>query len=112
MANVSDLTRNERQQDIILAMLEKASEFDSPQELAGVVRSVSNAFTLDDKLSLSDAISLAWDLRGLKRNDIVRLTIPVEDYRTADGALVLVPTTPFDALLDEYVAAPLVDLPE
>ncbi|MDJ0952379.1 MAG: LCP family protein [Acidimicrobiia bacterium] len=112
MPNVSDLTRNERQQDIILTMLEKASEFDSPQELAGVVRSVSNAFTLDDQLSLSDAISLAWDLRGLNRTDIVRLTIPVESYRTADGALVLVPTTPFDALLEEYIAAPVVELPE
>ena len=82
------------------------------QELAGVVRSVSNAFTLDDQLSLSDAISLAWDLRGLNRTDIVRLTIPVESYRTADGALVLVPTTPFDALLEEYIAAPVVELPE
>jgi LCP family protein required for cell wall assembly len=112
MPNVTDLTRNERQQDIILAMLEKAAEFDSPQELAGVVRSVGNAFTLDDHLSLSDAISLAWDLRGLDRNDIIRLTIPVEDYLTADGAQVLLATEPFNQLLDEYVAAPLSDLPK
>ncbi len=48
MPNVSDLTRNQRQQDMILSMLEKAAEFDSPQELAGVIRSVGNAFTLDD----------------------------------------------------------------
>jgi LCP family protein required for cell wall assembly len=112
MPNVSDLTRNERQQDIILAMLEKAAEFDSPQELAGVVRSVSSAFTLDDQLSLGDAVGLAWDLRGLDRSDIVRLTIPVEDYRTSEGALVLVPTAPFNSLLEEYVAAPVAELPE
>ncbi len=112
MPNVSDLTRNERQQDIILTMLEKAAEFDSPQELAGVVRSVGNAFTLDDQLSLTQAISLAWDLRGLNRSDIVRLSVPVENYRTSDGALVLVATTPFDALLDEYIAAPATDAPE
>jgi len=109
MPNVSDLTRNERQQDIILAMLEKAAEFDSPQELAGVVRSVGNAFTLDDQLQLGEAISLAWDLRGLERTEIVQLKIPVEDYRTAEGALVLVPTVPFDTLLDQYVAAPAAD---
>ncbi len=112
MPNVSDLTRNDRQQDVILTMLEKASEFDSPQEMAGVVRSVSNAFTLDDKLSLSDAIGLAWDLRGLKRSEIVRLTVPVEDYRTTEGALVLVATTPFDSLLEEYIAAGIAELPE
>ena len=112
MPNVSDLTRNERQQDIILTMLERAAEFDSPQELAGVVRSVGNAFTLDDQLSLTEAIGVAWELRGLNRNDIVRLTIPVEDYRTAEGALVLVATTPFDALLEEYVAAAGTGTPE
>lgn len=112
MPDVSDLTRNERQQDVILTMLEKASEFDSPQELAGVVRSVGNAFTLDDQLSLSEAIGLAWDLRGLKRSEIVRLTVPVENYRTSEGALVLVATTPFDSLLEEFIAAPVAELPE
>ena len=112
MPDVSDLTRNERQQDMILTMLEKAAEFDSPQELAGVVRSVGNAFTLDDQLQLREAISLAWELRGLKRDDIVQLTIPVENYRTAEGALVLVPTRPFDSLLEEYVAAAVAELPE
>jgi LCP family protein required for cell wall assembly len=112
MPDVSDLTRNERQQDIILTMLEKAAEFDSPQELAGVVRSLSNAFTLDDQLGLSDAISLAWELRGLQPDDIIRLSIPVENYETAAGAQVLVATTPFHQLLDEYVAAPAEDTPE
>ena len=112
MPNVSDLTRNERQQDVILTMLEKAAQFDSPQELAGVVRSVSEAFTLDDQLGLSEVIGLAWDLRSLKRDDIVRLKVPVEYYETAEGAQVVVATKPFDTLLEDYIAAPLPDLPE
>ncbi|MCP4968211.1 MAG: hypothetical protein GY926_23625 [bacterium] len=112
MEDVSDLTRNERQQDVILAMLEKASEFDSPQELAGVVRSVGNAFTLDDQLTLSEAAGLAWDLRGLRSEDIVRLRIPVEHYVTAEGAQVLVATMPFDDLLQQYLAAPVNESPE
>jgi LCP family protein required for cell wall assembly len=105
MPGVSDLTRNERQQDVILAMLKKAGKFDSPRQLAGVVSSVSNAFTLDDQLGLSDAIGLAWDLRNLDPTDFVRLTIPVENYETAAGAQVLLPTVPFDELLSEYYAA-------
>lgn len=112
MDGVSDLTRNERQQDMILAMLDKVSEFDSPQELAGVVRSLSNAFTLDDQLGLSKAISVAWGLRGLKATDIVRLKVPVANYETNDGAQVLVATRPFDELLEEYSAAPAEELPE
>jgi LCP family protein required for cell wall assembly len=112
MANVSDLTRNERQQDVILTMLDKVGDFDSPQELAGAVRSVSNAFTLDDQLGLSDVISLAWDLRGLTAESIIRLRIPVENYETSAGAQVLVATTPFDELLQAYFAAPASELPE
>lgn len=112
MEGVSDLTRNERQQDVILSMLQTASQFDSPQELAGVVRSVGNAFTLDNQLRLTDAVSLAWDLRGLKPEDIIRLKIPVEHYRTSDGAQVLVATTPFDDLLEDYFAASSAELPE
>lgn len=112
MTNVSDLTRNERQQDIILEMLGKVAEFDSPQELAGAVRSLANAFTLDDQLGLTEAIDLAWDLRALKPADIVRLKIPVEDYETAEGAQVLVATRPFDELLEDHIAAPVAELPE
>jgi LCP family protein required for cell wall assembly len=112
MDNVSDLTRNERQQDMILAMFDKAAEFDSPQELAGMVRSVGNAFTLDDQLGLSDAINLAWDLRELKADEIIRLKIPVDNYETAAGAQVLVATIPFDEILEEYIAAPIAELPE
>ena len=112
MEDVSDLTRNERQQDMILAMLEKAAEFDSPQEMAGMIRSLSNAFTLDDQLGLSEVISVAWGLRGLKATDIVRLKVPVADYETNDGALVLVATRPFDDLIDEYFAAAAEELPE
>lgn len=112
MDDVSDLTRNERQQDMILAMLEKASDFDSPQEMAGMVRSVSNAFTLDDQLGLAEAVSVAWDLRGLNPNAIVRIVIPVDPHETADGAQVLVATVPFDELLSEYFAAPVGDTPE
>jgi LCP family protein required for cell wall assembly len=112
MSDVSDLTRNERQQDMILAMLEKAAEFDSPQEMAGVVRSLTNAFTLDDQLGLSKVISVAWDLRGLKATDIVRLKVPVANHETNDGAQVLVATRPFDELIEEYFAAPAEELPE
>jgi LCP family protein required for cell wall assembly len=112
MEDVSDLTRNERQQDMILAMLEKASEFDSPQELAGMVRSVSNAFTLDDQLGLAEAVSVAWDLRGLDPEAIVRIKIPADPFETAEGAQVLVATVPFDELLSEYFAAAVEDTPE
>jgi LCP family protein required for cell wall assembly len=85
MPGVNDLTRNEKQQDVILAMLAKLKSFDSPSQLSGV----------------ADAISLAWSLRTLDIGEITRISIPVRDFRTEDDALVLVPTVSFADLLSD-----------
>ncbi len=101
MEDVSDLSRNERQQDVLLQMLSKMSEFSSPADFTKTVRSLTNAFTLDDQLGIADAISLAWDLRDIDPSSFVSLHIPVENQRTPGGASILVPLEPFDRLLAE-----------
>ncbi len=101
MANVSDITRNERQQDILLEMFRKLGRFSSPADLTSTVRSLTDAFTLDDQLGLTDAIGLAWSLRDLDPETIVTLQIPVRSETTAGGAAILVPEVPFDEVLAE-----------
>lgn len=98
---VNDLTRNKKQQDVILAMLAKLRRFDSPSQLAAIVESLTNEFTLDDQLGVGDAITLAWSLRTLDVNEITRISIPVRDFRTENDALVLVPTVSFSELLEQ-----------
>ena len=97
---VNDLTRNQRQQDVILQMMAKLRSFDSVTDLASKVRALTDFFTFDDQLGISDAISIAWGLRGLDLESIVRFEIPVADHETSAGALVLVPTAPFDEILE------------
>ena len=97
---VNDLTRNERQQDVILAMFSKLKRFDSPSQLAAIVESLTNEFTLDDQLGVGDAISLAWSLRSLDPDGITRLVIPVRDFTTDDGSRVLLPTDSFASILE------------
>jgi LCP family protein required for cell wall assembly len=99
MAGVNDLTRNERQQDVLIQMFAKMREFGSPGELTKKVRSLTDAFTLDDGLRLTAAIDLAWDLRNSSIDEFVRVTIPVIDFLTDDGAQVLLPTQSFDQVL-------------
>lgn len=96
---VNDLTRNARQQDVILELMSRVKDFESPAELSAIVASVADAFTLDDGLGLGEAIDLAWSLRGIDPTQIVRVSIPVKTFRTDNGALVLVPTEPFASLL-------------
>ncbi|MDH3293671.1 MAG: LCP family protein [Acidimicrobiia bacterium] len=101
VTNVSDLTRNERQQDLILTIFQRAAEFSSPQEMAAVAHSLADAFTLDDQLGIGAAIDLAWNNRGLDPSTIIRPTIPVTDHVTPGGAQVLIPTKSFQEVLDE-----------
>jgi LCP family protein required for cell wall assembly len=99
MADVNDLTRNQRQQDVLIQMFAKMREFGSPGELTKKVRSLTDAFTLDDGLRLTAAIDLAWNLRNSNIEEFIRVTIPVVDFLTDDGAQVLLPTQPFDQVL-------------
>jgi LCP family protein required for cell wall assembly len=105
MPGVTDLTRNQRQQEMVLALFSKAKNFSSVSELMGTVRGLSNAFTLDDQLSLPDAVRLAWGFRSTNLEEIHRLSIPVKDYTVdnADGTVkyVLLPTRSFEEILNE-----------
>ena len=100
MPGVSDLTRNQRQQEVILAMVEKARSFASPNDLTAKVASLTDFFTFDDQLGLPEAISIAWGLREVSLERVYRIEIPVKNHRTSDGAAVLIPTESFDVLLE------------
>ena len=99
MPGVDDLTRNRRQQDLLLAVVAQVGEFDSPGELGSFAASLSDTFVLDDRLGLSEAAELAWSQRGLSPDDLIRPTIPVRPHTTAAGAQVLLPTAPFAEVL-------------
>jgi LCP family protein required for cell wall assembly len=92
---VNDLARNERQRDIVLQLLQRLSDFPNPAELVRIVEAIPDAFTLDDHLSLTAAIGIAWDLRGTPISSVDTPEIPVEFYKAPSGAEVLLPTEPF-----------------
>jgi hypothetical protein len=84
-------------------MFDKLARFSSVNELNATVRRLTSAFELDDQLGISDAINLAWDLRGIDPATVVTLEMPVTDRVTDAGAQVLVPALSFDQVLaDAY----------
>jgi len=97
----SDLLRNQHQQEIVLALLDKLKTFDSPSDLAGIVEELSEAFTLDDRLGIGEAIALAWGLRKLDITTINQLEVPVVYATTQQGQSVLRATRPFSEVLAE-----------
>jgi LCP family protein required for cell wall assembly len=96
---VTDLERNQRQQDLLIQALERLKGYRNITEFATVVEALSGTFTIDDDLSLWKAIRLAWDQRDLDPNSIQRPVIPTVFYTTEAGASVLLPTEPFQDVL-------------
>lgn len=101
---VNDLMRNERQRDFLISMIGRLSDFSSPQDVAGVARSVAPYVTVDSGLTLVDAIGLAWTMRGLGDGSIRVLEVPVVDAVTEHGAEVLVSTVDIGDLVDSYLS--------
>ena len=96
---VNDLTRNQRQQDMIMQALARLKGFGSISELTSLVEELSNDFAIDDGLSLRDAVGFAWDLRSVDLETLVRPVIPVANYVDPAGEYVLLPTESFHDVL-------------
>jgi polyisoprenyl-teichoic acid--peptidoglycan teichoic acid transferase len=99
MAGVDDLTRNERQQDVILQVMERVSTVRSPATLHRLASNLNESVAVSDTLSIGTAVDTAWSMRNAHRDDFVRFAIPIERYRTSGGAEVLLPVEPFDVTL-------------
>ncbi len=97
-----DLMRNEHQQDVIVELAKKLRTFESPTNLSSKIEELSKAFTVDERLGISDALRLAWSLRDIDVTAIQRLAIPVKLGRTTTGQSILRATQPFDELLSEF----------
>jgi LCP family protein required for cell wall assembly len=87
--DVSDLTRNARQRQLLVDVLHRQSGRNDPRAILELVRSAAPHLTIDDQLSLVDAASWLWDYRNAEVN---MAEIPVAYQRTGSGASVLVPT--------------------
>jgi LCP family protein required for cell wall assembly len=97
--DVSDLSRNERQQDLIIQALGRVKRFTDISELTALVEELSDAFAIDDGLSLGQAIGTAWSLRSIDLESISRPVLEVANFIAPGGAYVLVPTMSFEEVL-------------
>ena len=97
--NVSDLTRIQRQQDVVIELLSQVSSFGSLGELTNFISALEDTFTIDENLSNSKAATILWNLRNEKLGEINKLTIPTRPYKTESGMEVLILTSSFKDFL-------------
>ena len=90
MPGVSDLTRIEKQQQLILSLIEKINNFESFNSFLDFVNALENAFTIDQNISIVEATNLLWNFRDLDLEKVNKLTVPTYNYTTQNGAQVLI----------------------
>ncbi len=100
-AGASDFTRQRHQQELLFEVARKIGSFSSLGAFSEVVEGVVGSVRLDDGLSFTRALGLAWRYRGIQPDDVRTVEVSVENYRTAAGAQVLLPTATFNAALGE-----------
>ncbi len=105
VAGVSDFTRQKKEQDMLFKIAGKLNSFGSFSSFSQVAQSLTDTVALDEGFSFGDALSLAWEMRGLKSQDVVRVNVTSRNYVTAAGAYVLLPTASFNERLALYYPA-------
>lgn len=97
----SDFLRQRRQQDLLFQLADKLASYSTVASLASALENLASAVRMDSGWSIWEVAQLGFRYRGLDRDDVIRLSIPTEDYRTGAGAQVLLPTESFNRVLGE-----------
>ena len=90
MSGVSDLTRIERQQYVVLQMLKELENFDNINEFTNFIEAIEETFIIDENLSLRKAIDLLWNLRDIDLDNIQKHTLPTYPFELEDGRQILI----------------------
>ena len=90
MPGVSDLSRIERQQYVVMQLINELRNFESINELYGFINALENAFVIDENLTINRAVDILWTFRNIDLSNVKKLTAPVNYLTLSDGRQVLV----------------------
>ena len=101
MSGVSDLTRIERQQYVVMQLINELNNFSSLNELNSFISALESAFIIDENLSINRAVDILWTFRNIDLEEVVKLTTPVDYLTLNDGRQVLVLKQSINSFLKE-----------
>jgi LCP family protein required for cell wall assembly len=106
MEAVDDLTRNARQQEVLLDAAEQVAATRSPRRVRALAARAAEEVALGESLSSERLARLMWRWRDTDRDDVRRVSLEVEHHTTEGGAAVLLPVRPFGEVLEELGVDP------
>ena len=90
MPGVSDLSRIERQQYVVMQLINELTNFESVNELYAFIKALENAFVIDENLTINKAVDILWTFRNIDLSNVNKFTTPVSYLTLSDGRQVLV----------------------
>ena len=93
--------RQEHQRQLLLQLAGQMQN-SSLSTILSTLQGLSHTVRLDSGWSLTEAVEWVWLYRGLDPSQVTQIRIPVEDYRTPEGAQVLIPTRSFNDILSGW----------
>lgn len=102
----SDFDRQLRQQDVLFQLAGRAAGFSSPGSLVERLSAVASNVRLDSSWSFGQAVATGWRYRGISKSSVKRFSISVRNYRSPQGAAVLLPTVTFTDQISEVYRLP------
>jgi LCP family protein required for cell wall assembly len=94
----ADLGRIERQQKFLSVVIEKLSKTKNPFSLARAASGMAEGLRIDDKMSMFDAMSFAWGMRGLAEP---LDPLPVDNDRNDSGAVLILREGEAEPILEQ-----------
>ncbi|MFC5662809.1 LCP family protein [Kitasatospora misakiensis] len=97
-----DLDRTKRQQNFLRALMLKVMDsgtLTSPSRLGGLLGTVGEVVSVDDRLSNTDLFQLVWGLRSLRADDVRFMNAPFGGFATrGEQSVVLLADRPAEQL--------------
>ncbi len=90
MSGVSDLSRIDRQQYVVMQLISELKNFESVIELNSFIKALENSFVIDENLSINKAVEILWTFRNIDLSNVNKFTTPVDYLTLSDGRQVLV----------------------
>ena len=97
----SDFSRQQHQRELLLKLAGQLRS-SSLATLVSSLQNLSHTFRLDSGWSIAQAVEWVWRYRAIDPSQVTQLRIPVEDYRTSEGAQVLLPAATFNEVLSGW----------
>jgi LCP family protein required for cell wall assembly len=94
----ADLGRIERQQKFLSVVIEELSNTKNPFSLASAAGGMAEGLRIDDKMSMFDAMSFAWGMRGMA--DPLD-PLPVSNDRNESGAVLILDREAAEPILEQ-----------